>query len=59
VRPTIDVTIDASVDQTDARRTVAHAGPTSGQRRRPRRNFTILRHAIDSTNSAEKALIHP
>jgi hypothetical protein len=34
-------------------------GPTSGQRRRPRRNFTILRHAIDSANSAEKALSQP
>jgi hypothetical protein len=33
-------------------------GPTSGQRRRPRRNVTILPHAIDSANSAEKALIH-
>ena len=33
-------------------------GPTSGQRRRPRRNFTILRHIIDSANSAEKALDH-
>jgi hypothetical protein len=30
----------------------------SGPRRRPRRNFTILRHAIDSANSAEKALFH-
>jgi hypothetical protein len=49
---------DASVDQTDARRAVARVGPTSGQRRRPRRNFTILRHAIDSANSAEKTLIH-
>jgi len=49
---------DASVDETDARRAVARVGPTSGQRRRPRRNFTILRHAIDSANSAEKALIH-
>ena len=47
-----------SVDETDARRPVARVGPTSGQRRRPRRNFTILRHAIDSANSAEKALIH-
>jgi len=46
-----------SVDETDARRAVARVGPTSGQRRRPRRNFTILRHAIDSANSAEKALI--
>jgi len=27
-------------------------------RRRPHRNFTILRHAIDSANSAEKALDH-
>jgi len=32
-----------SIDETDARRTVARVGPTSGQRRRPRRNFTILR----------------
>jgi hypothetical protein len=32
-------------------------GPTSGQRRRPSRNFTILRRAIDPVNSAEKALI--
>jgi hypothetical protein len=47
-----------SVDETDARRAVARVGPTNGQRRRPRRNFTILRHTIDSTNSAEKALIH-
>jgi hypothetical protein len=37
-----------SVDETDARRAVGRVGPTSGQRRRPRRNFTILRHAIDS-----------
>ena len=48
----------AAVDPTDARRAVARVGPTSGQRRRPRRNFTILRHAIDSANSAEKTLIH-
>src|SRR5262249_24743561 len=45
-----------SVDETDARRAVARVGPTSGQRRRSRRNFTILRHAIDSANSAEKSL---
>jgi hypothetical protein len=45
------------VDETDARRAVARVGPTSGQRRRPQRNCTILRHAIDSANSAEKALI--
>jgi hypothetical protein len=32
-------------------------GPASCQRRRPRRNFTILRHAIDAANSTEKALI--
>jgi hypothetical protein len=32
--------------------------PTGGPRRRPRRNYTILRHAFDSVNSAEKALIH-
>ena len=42
---------------------LTHVGPlrvetTSGQRRRPRRNFTILRRAIDSANSAEKTLIH-
>ena len=47
-----------SVDETDARRAVARVGPTSGRRRRPRRNFRILRYAIDSANSAEKALIH-
>jgi hypothetical protein len=47
-----------SVDDTDARRAVARVGPTSGQRRRTRRNFTILRHAIDSANSAEKTLMH-
>jgi hypothetical protein len=46
-----------SVDETDARRAVAGVGPASGQRRRLRRTFTILRHAIDSANSAEKALI--
>jgi len=44
------------VDETDARRAVARVGPTSGQRRRPRRNFTILRHAIDFANLAEKSL---
>ena len=53
----LEPVFDASVDQTDARRAVARVGPTSGQRRRPRRNFTILRHAIDSANSAEKTLI--
>jgi hypothetical protein len=46
------------VDETDSRRAVTRIGQTSGQRRRPRRNFTILRHAIDSANSAEKALDH-
>jgi hypothetical protein len=51
------VLADPSVDETDARRAVARVGPTSGQRRRPRRNFTILRHAIGPANSAEKALI--
>jgi len=48
----------SSVDETDARRAVARAGPASGQRTRPRRNFTIPRLAIDSANSPEKALIH-
>jgi hypothetical protein len=47
-----------SVDETDARWAVVRIGPTSGQRRRPRRNFTILRHAIDSANSVEKALLY-
>jgi hypothetical protein len=47
-----------SVDDTDARRAVARVGPTSGQRRRRRRTCPILRHAIDSANSAEKTLIH-
>jgi hypothetical protein len=47
-----------SVDATDARQAVARVGLTSCQRSKPRRNFTILRHAIDSANSAEKALIH-
>jgi hypothetical protein len=47
----------ADKEPTDARRAVARVGPTGGQRRRPRRNFPILRHAIDSANSAEKALI--
>jgi hypothetical protein len=47
-----------SVNATDARRAIAHVGPTSGQRRILHRNFTILRHAIDSANSAEKALDH-
>jgi hypothetical protein len=51
------VLADTSVDVPDARRAVARVGPTSGQRRRPGRNFAILRHAIDSANSAEKALI--
>jgi fibronectin type 3 domain-containing protein len=38
--------------------TVSNLTPgTGGQRRRPHRNFTILRQAIDSANSAEKALI--
>jgi hypothetical protein len=46
-----------SVDATDARQAVARIGLTSGQGRTPRRNFTILRHAIDSANSTEKALI--
>jgi hypothetical protein len=46
-----------SVDETDARRAVARVGPAGGQRRRPRPSFTILRHAIDSANSAEKAWI--
>jgi hypothetical protein len=32
------------------------ASPTSGQERRLHRNFTILRHAIDFANLAEKAL---
>jgi hypothetical protein len=47
------------VDPTDARRAVARVGPTNGPWRIPRHNFTILRHAIDSANLAEKALIHP
>jgi hypothetical protein len=47
-----------SVDATDARQAVARVGRTSGQKRRPRRNFTILRHAIDKANSAEKSLIY-
>jgi hypothetical protein len=42
---------------TDARRAIARVGPTGDRRTRPRRNFTILRHAIDSANSAENALI--
>jgi hypothetical protein len=46
-----------SIDEADARWAVARVGPTSGQRR-PRRNFTILRHTIDSANSPEKASIH-
>jgi hypothetical protein len=45
-----------SVKATDARRAIAHVGPTSGQRRRPHRNFTILRHAIDSANPPERSL---
>jgi hypothetical protein len=47
------------IDETDARRAIARVGPTVGQRRRQGRNFAILRHAIDSANSAEKALIDP
>jgi hypothetical protein len=48
----------ASVDETDARRAVARVGPTSGQRRNPRRTVTRLRHASDCANSAEKALLN-
>jgi hypothetical protein len=46
-----------SVDPVDTRRAAQRVGPTSGQMRRPRRNFKIPWHAIDSANSAEKALI--
>src|SRR5262245_4913630 len=44
------------VDGTDTRR-FASVRPAN-RVRKPRRNFAILRHAIDSANSAEKALIH-
>src|SRR4051794_6540757 len=57
-RTATDVDWVTSVDETDARRAVASVGPTSGQRRRLRRNSTMLRHPVDSANSAEKALVH-
>jgi hypothetical protein len=44
--------------QVVARRAVARVAASGGQRRRPRRNFTILRHAGNSANSVEKALIY-
>jgi hypothetical protein len=40
-----------SVDETDARRAFARVGPTNGQRRRPRRNFTILHATIRATKN--------
>jgi hypothetical protein len=48
-----------SVDATEARQAAARAGPTSGQRPRPRRNFTIAQRAIDSRESGKKALSRP
>jgi hypothetical protein len=45
-----------SVDATDARQAVARIAPTSGQSRKPRRDSTILLHAIDSRVRKKKTL---